>query len=68
MPELTLEQQFTLRSFSSQVEKMSHDQARDFLIDLYKQMMIRETMYKGFLKHEWGIGGESFIPEPKNDV
>lgn len=53
--ELTLEQQFSLRSFETQVERMSREQAQHFLIQLYEQMMLRETMYKHFLKHQWGI-------------
>jgi hypothetical protein len=35
---------------------MSREQAQDFLVKLYEQMMMRETMYKEFLKHEWGLG------------
>ena len=54
--ELSLEQQFSIRSFQTQVEKMSREQAQDFLIKLYEQMMMRENMYKESLKHEWGIG------------
>jgi hypothetical protein len=54
--ELSLEQQFNLRSFETQVEKMSREQAQHFLVKLYEQMMMRETMYREFLKHEWGIG------------
>ncbi|NEQ26092.1 MAG: NblA-related protein [Microcoleus sp. SIO2G3] len=53
--ELTLEQQFSLRSFETQVECMSREQAQQFLVKLYEQMMLRETMYKHFLKHQWGI-------------
>jgi hypothetical protein len=53
--ELSLEQKFSLRSFETQVERMSHEQAQDFLVKLYEQMMLRETLYKHFLKHEWGI-------------
>lgn len=53
--ELSLEQKFNLRSFESQVQKMSHEQAQEFLIKLYEQMMMRETMYKEVLKHEWGL-------------
>ena len=53
--QLSLEQQFNLRSFETQVQKMSREQAQDFLVKLYEQMMMRETMYKKFLKHEWGI-------------
>jgi hypothetical protein len=52
---LSLEQQFSLRSFESQVQHMSREQAQDFLVKLYEQMMMRETMYKHFLKHEWGL-------------
>lgn len=54
--ELTLEQKFRLQSFKSQVSRMSHEQAQQFLVELYEQMMVRETMYKHFLKHQWGIG------------
>jgi hypothetical protein len=53
--ELTLEQRFSLRSFETQVARMSHEQAQQFLIKLYEQMMMRETMYKHFLKVEWGL-------------
>lgn len=54
--ELSLEQQFNLRSFETQVQKMSREQAQEFLVKLYEQMMVRETLYKKFIKHEWGIG------------
>lgn len=53
--ELSMEQEFSLRSFADQVQYMSREQAQDFLVNLYKQMMIKETMYKHFLKHEWGL-------------
>ncbi|HEY9701756.1 MAG TPA: NblA/ycf18 family protein [Allocoleopsis sp.] len=53
--ELSLEQQFSIRSFETQVERMSHEQAQQFLVDLYKQMMVREATYKQLLKHQWGI-------------
>lgn len=53
--ELSLEQQFSIRSFETQVQKMSHEQAQDFLIKLYEQMMVREAMYKELLKHQWGL-------------
>jgi hypothetical protein len=53
--QLTLEQQFNLRSFESDVSKMSREQAQQFLVKLYEQMIIRETLYKKFLKHEWRI-------------
>ena len=54
-PGLSLEQQFSLRSFETQVQQMSREQAQDFLIKLYEQMMVRENLYKQFLKHSWGF-------------
>jgi outer membrane lipopolysaccharide assembly protein LptE/RlpB len=54
--QLSLEQQFSIRSFETQVQKMSREQAQDFLVKLYEQMMVRENMYKEFLKQEWGLG------------
>jgi hypothetical protein len=55
--DLSLEQQFNIRSFESQVSKMNREQAQDFLVQLYRQMIMKENMYKAFLKHEWGLDG-----------
>ncbi|NJL83063.1 MAG: NblA-related protein [Chloroflexaceae bacterium] len=53
--ELSLEQKFSIRSFETQVQKMSREQAQEFLVKLYEQMMVRENMYKEFIKHQWGL-------------
>jgi Phycobilisome degradation protein nblA len=53
--DLSLEQQFNIRSFEHQVQDMSHAQAQEFLVNLYKQMVLRENSYKNLLKHQWGI-------------
>jgi hypothetical protein len=53
--ELSLEQKFSLRSFQTQVSQMSREQAQEFLVQLYEQMMLRETMYRHFLRQEWGL-------------
>jgi hypothetical protein len=58
--ELSLEQQFNIRSFETQVEHMSLEQAQDFLVKLYRQMVMREVTYKELLKHQWGIDGGSW--------
>lgn len=60
--ELTLEQQFSIRSFETQVQKMSREQAQDFLVKLYEQMVMRENMYKHFLKHQWGLEPGPQVP------
>lgn len=53
--QLSLEQEFNLRSFASQVEKMSREQAQEFLVMLHEQMLLKDAMYKQFLKHQWGL-------------
>lgn len=52
---LSLEQEFSLRSFSDQVAQMSREQAQEFLLKMYEQMMIRDTTYQQLLKHEWKL-------------
>jgi hypothetical protein len=52
---LSLEQQFNLRSFQTQVAQMSHEQTKDFLVKLYEEMLKRENLYKDVLKHQWGL-------------
>ncbi|MEH1765674.1 NblA/ycf18 family protein [Nostoc sp.] len=59
--ELSLEQEFSLRTFSDQVQQMSHEQAQEFLLMLYKQMMIRETTYQELLKHQWELDSGSIL-------
>ncbi len=57
--QLSLEQQFRLRSFMSQVKRMSREQAQDSLVQLYEQMIMREKIYQDLLKNEWDIGNPS---------
>jgi Phycobilisome degradation protein nblA len=53
--DLSLEQQFNIRSFEHQVKEMTHQQAQEFLVNLYRQMVLQENSYKNLLKHQWGI-------------
>ncbi|MGQ4647549.1 NblA/ycf18 family protein [Lyngbya aestuarii] len=55
---LSLEQEFQLRAFTDQVERMSGEQAREFLLEFYKLAMHKENMYKHFLNQEWGINSD----------
>lgn len=43
MIQLTTEQQFSIHSFAQQVKQMSEAQAKEFLIKLYEQMIVREA-------------------------
>lgn len=57
---LSLEQQFSIRSFWIQVQEMSREEAQNSLIELYEQMIVRENMYNALLKYQWGLGDNPF--------
>ncbi|MDJ0734647.1 MAG: NblA/ycf18 family protein [Nostocaceae cyanobacterium] len=53
--ELSLEQEFNIRAFETQVQQMNREQAQEFLVQLYRHMMAREQMYKELIKQEWNL-------------
>jgi hypothetical protein len=55
--QLTMEQEFSIRSFGEQVKGLTLEESQEFLVNLYRQMVMKEAMYKSFLAHEWGITG-----------
>ncbi|HEY9674694.1 MAG TPA: NblA/ycf18 family protein [Waterburya sp.] len=65
--ELSLEQQFSIRTFADQVQHMSREQAQEFVLMLYQQMMMKEAMYLHFLKHEWKLDSD-VIAHPSKDA
>ena len=58
---LSLEQEFSLRTFSDQVQQMSREQAQEFLLMLYKQMIAREATYQELLKHQWKVDSDPIL-------
>jgi UTP-glucose-1-phosphate uridylyltransferase len=52
--DLSLEQQFGLKSFESMVEKMSLNQAQEYLVALYKYMLRRDNIFKTLIKSDYG--------------
>jgi hypothetical protein len=53
--QLTLEQRFSISKFNLEVEKMTEQQAKEFLKNLYQEMIIQETMYRELVKQQWGF-------------
>lgn len=43
---LSLEQELSLRMFSDRVHELSDREAKDLLIQMHRQMMIKENLYK----------------------
>jgi len=53
--QLSLEQEFDFRKFADQVRTLSPEQAQDLSLELYRQMMIKDNLYREILKDYWGI-------------
>jgi hypothetical protein len=49
--ELTLEQQFNLRVYQQQVQSLSQEQAQEFLIEVLRQLMLKDNLVKHMLKN-----------------
>ena len=65
---LSLEQEFNLKLFADLVQKLTSEQAKEFLIELNQQMMLKDNLYRELLKHYMGIGStpmllQGLIPE-----
>ena len=52
---LSLEEELQLKIFTDRVQYMSREQAQEFLIELHRQMVIKEKMYQFFIKQEWNL-------------
>ncbi len=49
--QLTIEQQFKLRLLSQQVQDLTHEQAQEYLIEMFRQMMVKDNLVKHLLKN-----------------
>lgn len=58
--ELSLEQQFNLRAFEEQIKNISLEQAKVLLAELHRQLLVRETYFKHFIK-------QSLLPDFPQD-
>lgn len=47
---LSLESQLNLENFCRQVDQMSREQAQEMLKQTYRHMLMKETMYKYWIK------------------
>jgi hypothetical protein len=47
---LSMEQQFNLRLYEGQVKVLSQDQAQDFLLEVMRQLMIKDNVIRHLMK------------------
>ncbi|MGL5076770.1 MAG: NblA/ycf18 family protein [Waterburya sp.] len=52
---LSLEQEFSLKKIATQTQSLSQQQAQELIVELQRQMMIKDNLYKQLIKQEWGI-------------
>lgn len=48
---LSLEQEFQLQALKVQVKGLSLDQAQEYVVDIMRQMMVKENLFKYLLKN-----------------
>jgi hypothetical protein len=61
---LTIEQQFTVAAFNSQVDRMSEQQAKDMLKLVNTQLEVQRATYNELLKHQWGLAADESNQRP----
>ena len=44
--DLSLEQEYSLRVFAEHIQSLSHEEALQNLVDMYRQMLIRDNYYR----------------------
>jgi Phycobilisome degradation protein nblA len=48
--QLSLEQQFSLQKYQTQVTELSQSQAQEFLIEAFRQLMIKDNAIRSLMK------------------
>ena len=47
---LSMEQQFKLKVLQEQVKDLSKEQAQEYLLEMFRQMMVKDNLVKHLLK------------------
>ena len=50
---LTMEQEFKLKVVKEQVKGLSLEQAQEYVVEMMKQMMLKDNLVKELLKNAW---------------
>lgn len=48
--QLSLEQQFKLKVLQEQVQGLSKEQAQEYLLEMFRQMMVKDNLVKNLLR------------------
>lgn len=47
---LSLEQEFNLKMYKEQVQGLSHEESQEFLLEVLRQLMVKDNMIKYLMK------------------
>lgn len=53
--ELSLEQQFHLKKYEHQVTDLSQKQAQEFLVEAFRQLMLKDNAIRSLMKSGFGF-------------
>jgi Phycobilisome degradation protein nblA len=53
--ELSLEQQFHLKKYEHQVTDLSQQQAQEFLVEAFRQLMLKDNAIRSLMKSGFGF-------------
>lgn len=53
----SIEAEFSLKSFESQIKGLNQEETTKVAISIYKQLLMERALYQQMLKNNWGIGG-----------
>ena len=53
--ELSLEQQFHLKKDEHQVTDLSQEQAQEFLVEAFRQLMLKDNAIRSLMKSGFGL-------------
>ncbi|MGD1920817.1 MAG: NblA/ycf18 family protein [Pleurocapsa sp.] len=48
--QLSIEQQFKLKVLQEQVQNLNKEQAQEYLLEMFRQMMVKDNLVKHLLK------------------
>lgn len=49
--QLSMEQQFRLQVLSEQVQNLSKEEAQQYLLEMFRQMMVKDNLFKHLIKN-----------------
>lgn len=55
MVELSLEEEFQVALFAQQVDALKPEEAKFLMKQLYRQMLIKDALWKNLAKTSWGM-------------